>query len=287
MIWFLFAIGSAFFQSVSDVFNKTSSVLADEYLVAWFAKFFAFLFLIPVLLFTSIPAITGLFWVPFVITAVLNVVAIVLYVKALKASDLSLAAPMLSFTPVFLLLTGPVLIGEFPSFVGLLGVLSVFVGAYFLNLRKRTVGFWEPLRALANERGVRLMLVVAFLYSITSVYAKVAVMNSSPLFWVVSDSLLCAVILFPFFWLNSKNKLSKIQSGWKSLVLMSVSSALAVLSQMIVISLTLVAYIISIKRLSTVFGVFWGKLLFKEKDFKERLVGAIIMAAGIILIALS
>lgn len=56
---------------------------------------------------------------------------------------------------------------------------------------------------------------------------------------------------------------------------------------MTAITLALVAYVISLKRLSTVFGVLWGKLLFKEKDFKDRLIGAVIMAAGVILIALS
>lgn len=131
------------------------------------------------------------------------------------------------------------------------------------------------------------MLIVAFLYSITSVYAKVAVLNSSALFWVVADGLLCTVILLPFFLFNSKNKVQQIRAGWRMLVLMGASSAFSVLAQMTAITLALVAYVISIKRLSTVFGVFWGWLLFKEKDVKERLAGALIMAAGIILIAVS
>lgn len=193
MIWFWFGLASAFFQSLSDVFNKTSSLLTDEYLVAWSSRLVSFLVLAPALVFASVPRLGEAFWPAFVVTGIINVVGIVLYVKALKASDLSLAAPMLSFTPVFLLLTGPVLIGEFPSFLGVLGVVSVFIGAYFLNVKKRTKGFLEPLRALVRERGVRLMLIVAFLYSVSSVYAKVAVVNSSALFWVVADSLLVSL----------------------------------------------------------------------------------------------
>ncbi len=259
----------------------------DEYLVSWSYKFFSFLVLAPTLFFIPIPSLGSAFWPAFFITAVLNVVAILLYVRALKASDLSLAVPMLAFTPVFLLITAPVLIGEFPSLLGLLGVLSVFVGAYFLNLQKKSIGVWEPLLALLKEKGVRLMLVVAFLYSITSVFSKVAVVHSSALFWVIADGLLGAILLLPFLLLKSKNKAQQIKRGWKTLVLMGASSAFSVLAQMTAITLALVAYVISLKRLSTVFGVFWGKLFFKEKDFKERLVGAIIMAAGIILIALS
>jgi len=56
---------------------------------------------------------------------------------------------------------------------------------------------------------------------------------------------------------------------------------------MLAINLTLVAYVISIKRLSIIFSVIFGFLLFKEKGFKERLTGAIIMVLGVILITLS
>ena len=57
--------------------------------------------------------------------------------------------------------------------------------------------------------------------------------------------------------------------------------------QMRIIQLTLVSYVIAIKRLSIVFGVLFGYLIFKEKNIKERLAGASIMVAGAVLILLS
>ena len=56
---------------------------------------------------------------------------------------------------------------------------------------------------------------------------------------------------------------------------------------MTAISLTLVTYVIAIKRTSVIMSVLWGAIIFKEKGIKERLVGAVIMVLGVVLIVLS
>ena len=56
---------------------------------------------------------------------------------------------------------------------------------------------------------------------------------------------------------------------------------------MTAINLTLVAYVISIKRTSTIMSVFAGYLVFKEKGVKERLIGTVIMIIGVLFITLS
>jgi drug/metabolite transporter (DMT)-like permease len=43
---------------------------------------------------------------------------------------------------------------------------------------------------------------------------------------------------------------------------------------------------ISIKRTSSIFSVLYGHFLFKEKNIRERLIGAIIMLVGAALIIL-
>ena len=53
---------------------------------------------------------------------------------------------------------------------------------------------------------------------------------------------------------------------------------------MLAISMTNVAYMISLKRTSLLFGVLYGALWFKEEKIAERLMGAIIMILGVFLI---
>lgn len=50
-------------------------------------------------------------------------------------------------------------------------------------------------------------------------------------------------------------------------------NALTSIFQMTAISLTLVVYVISIKRTSAIMSALFGHLIFKEKDIGERLMG--------------
>jgi uncharacterized membrane protein len=52
------------------------------------------------------------------------------------------------------------------------------------------------------------------------------------------------------------------------------------------ISLIEVSYMVSVKRLSILFGVLYGVMFFKETNIKERFLGATVMVLGIILISI-
>jgi len=50
--------------------------------------------------------------------------------------------------------------------------------------------------------------------------------------------------------------------------------------------MTLVAYVISIKRVSILLSVLWGALLFGETGLRERLVGTLLMLLGVVAVTL-
>jgi len=256
------------------------------------------------------------------------VVTTVLYMKALKYSDLSISVPMLTFTPLFLLVTSPIILGEFPSLLGLLGIFLIVSGSYLLNIKEFKQGYLAPFKALFRERGPKLMLIVAFLWSITSNYDKIGALNSSPLLWILAVNLFIAICMIPLllkYSLTSSQKTSVlppsykgtsglspyskktsvlssssqirssrdkdngvlIQQNIKILVIMGLLSTLTSIFQIYAITLTLVAYVIAIKRTSVVFSVLWGHYIFHEKGVKERLLGASIMVMGVVCIVLS
>jgi uncharacterized membrane protein len=53
---------------------------------------------------------------------------------------------------------------------------------------------------------------------------------------------------------------------------------------MVAMSLAKVAYVISVKRMSLLIGVFYGYLFFKEKNIRERLFGATLMFIGFLMV---
>jgi len=286
MLWLILAISAAFFESMKDVFSKFSLKKIDEWVVAWALSFIAAVCLFPVIFFAKIPPLGNQFWIALLIAGSLSAAATVIYMKALKSSDLSLSIPMLAFTPLFLLLSSPILLGEFPNFLGLTGVLLIVVGSYTLNIKEKHKGYLAPFKALIKEKGPMLMLCVAFIWSIGSNFDKIGVKNSSPVFWSFASNAFVGIVMIPIMLYKAKN-INKIPSRVKLLFPIGLFKGITSLFQMIAINLTLVAYVISIKRTSIIISVLLGFLIFREKNIKERLAGAAIMIVGILFIALS
>ena len=288
MLWLILSLLTAFFEAMKGILSKISlDKNIDEYVLAWFLRFSTFLFALPVLFFIKIPTIGNQFWMALLISAGLNILATIYYMKALKHSDISLSYPLISFTPLFLLITSPIIVGEFPSSYGLIGILIIVFGAYFMNISHLHKGLFAPLKYLLKEKGPKSMLIVAFLYSIISNYDKIGILNSSPVFWVISNNFFIALGLFPIMLLKSRNIKKQIIPNLRALVPIGMSSALLLICQMTAIKLTLVVYVISVKRTSAIMSIIMGCLFLKEKNIKERLFGAAIMLIGVILIAMT
>ncbi|MDA3779839.1 MAG: GRP family sugar transporter [Bacteroidales bacterium] len=286
MTWVIFAILTAIFRSLTDVAGKIGLKNIDEYIVAWSLNFFSLPFLIPILFFIEIPKISPGFWVAMLISGLLNVVAVILYMRAIKLSDLSLCIPMITFTPLFLLLTSPIIVGEFPNIYGVLGILLIVFGSYVLNIKQKKEGYLAPFKALLKEKGPQLMLIVAFIWSITSNFDKVGIQNSSPVFWAIAINIFITIILTPIIFFRSGKNIKQIRTNFKPLIAVGFTNAIMILCHMIAISMTLVAYLISIKRTSAIISVIFGSLFFKEKNIKSRLLGSLIMIIGVLLITL-
>jgi len=286
MLWFVFSLLTAISEATKDAILKKGVERIDEYVVAWLLRALPLPFLLLLLLFVPIPPIDATFWVALVAGGSINVVTTIMYVKAIKISPLSLVLPMLTFTPAFLLLTSPLMIGEFPSMVGLIGVILIVIGAYTLNIKDVRRGYLSPFKVLVREKGPLIMLGVAILWAVTSNFDKIGVIHSSVVFWVVSVHAFISAVLFPVMFYKSRRKFSKIKSNLKVVPLLGIVPAMTSIFQMTAITLTIVPYVISIKRTSTIFGSLYGFFLFREREIKQRMLGVIIMVIGVLLIAL-
>lgn len=287
MPWFLLAISVAFLQSVKDVYNKTQLQDFDEYIIGCSLTFFTSLFLSPLLFFIEIPQLGNNFWLALLVSGSLNAIAFTVYLRAIKISDLSIIAPITTFTPLFLLITSPLIVGEFPKPLGVMGVLLIVVGSYLLNIKEKHQGHLAPFRAIVRDKGSRLALLVSFIWSLTSNFDKIGVQNSSPIFWGISIFFTISMLLLPIVLQKSHRSLYKLQTGGWKLVVYGMINSVAMGCQMVAINLTLVAYVIAVKRSSALFSVILGKIVLKEKGIKERFLGAGIMVAGVFLITLS
>lgn len=286
MMWLILAILSAFFEAVKDVVSKHNLKANDEYVVTWSLTFFTAAFLTPLLFIIEIPPLNQQFWIALLIGSSMNAVIALLYIKAIKLSDLSLAVPLVALTPLFMLLTSPLIVGEYPNFFDGIGVFLIVMGSYLLNIKEKSQGYLAPFKALLHQPGSKLMLLVAFLWSITTNFDKIGVQNSSPIFWVFALLTTMSVLLLPVLLHKTSNPKRQIIQYLPMLMATGFFNALGVICQMQALTMTLVVQVIALKRTSVLMGVLFGHFIFKEKDIQERFLGAAIMMGGVLFITL-
>lgn len=168
-----------------------------------------------------------------------------------------------------------------------MGIFIIVIGAYVLKFQDKSRGYLVPFKSLFKETGSRLMFLVVLVWSITANVDKIGVENSSPIIWTIAGHLSVAVFSLPILFLKSKPNIQNITSNGRNLILIGLINTGAILCQMTALKLTLVSYVIAVKRTSALFNVLWGWLIFKEVGIKERIAGSIIMIIGVVVITLS
>ena len=253
------------------------------------------------------------FWGWVAVMVPLEIAAMLLYMAAIRDHPLSLTLPYLAFTPVFVLLVAFVLLGEQPTPSGASGVLLVVCGAWLLNVRHARRDDWrswaEPLRAIFYEPGSRMMLAVAVIYAFTSTLSKGAMQHMAPATSVAFYFALLGLAALVLFGLPQPARLLRAfglkraerragnaatepttgtapcpASGpsWRS----SGSMGLWSIPTFWPLQRVEVAYMISVKRVSLLFGILFGALIFGEPGLKTHLPAGALMLAGVVLIAL-
>lgn len=283
--WVFLSLTSAFSLATSDALTKKALADSNEYIVAWFRLLFSVPLLVILLIFIPVPELDAGFYRAFVLSLPLEILAMVLYIKALRISPLSLTLPFLSLTPVFLIFVSYFILGEKISLKGGIGIMFLAAGSFTLNLHEMRNGILGPFRAIARERGSVLMILVAFIYGITSSLGKMAIEHSSPLFFGATYFIVLTIIFSPIALVMGRDIKNFVkEKRYKGLFFPGLFYSVMIAAHMTAISLTKVAYMISLKRTSLIVGVIYGYFFFKEKNIRERLTGALFMFTGFVMI---
>jgi len=87
-LWVVLSLISAFSLATSDALSKKALQGNNEYLVAWFRLVFTMPVLLVAMFFTPVPELDNDFYKAFCIALPLEIVTVILYIKALKLSPL-------------------------------------------------------------------------------------------------------------------------------------------------------------------------------------------------------
>jgi drug/metabolite transporter (DMT)-like permease len=290
MHWISLTLLSAFFLATADTLSKRylSHYRPGELVLVRFGV--AGMLLLPLLLWEPWPSLSPVFWGWIAVAMPLELLAMWLYMQAIRSSPLSLTLPYLAFTPAFNTLTAYLVLGETVTLSGFSGILLIVFGAWLLNLQATQnaggLNILAPFRAITRERGSRLMLMVAALYSLTSVTGKGALLHTTPAFFGP----------FYFVALGATSLLlfaSRDVSTWRALgrhpwahLAIGACMGAMVVTHFYAIEHIEVAYMIAVKRISLLFGLLYGAWLFKETGLLKNLVAGMLMVLGVFLIVM-
>ncbi len=213
MSWFVYAFVCALSLATADALSKKAlDDNIDSSIVAWVRTGYTLPFMAFIIPFIETPELDGVFYLAMFLAVPLDIIALLLYMKAIKISPLSLTLPFLSLTPVILIGTSYIILGEKPDKSGFIGIVLVVIGAYLLNVHTISRGLLEPFKAIAKEQGSVLMIIVAFTFSIGACIGKIAVQHSNPIFFSVVYSFLLSLFLFLVISFRNKQFFSKVTS---------------------------------------------------------------------------
>ncbi len=130
------------------------------------------------------------------------------------------------------------------------------------------------------------MLLVAIMYSLAAVLGKKAILHSSVMFFTLVFFLALNSLTLLFVEITGKGKVAKVFSKPLEGSVAGTLLFIHLICHGWAISMTKAVYMISIKRMSILFGVIYGGIFFSEKNLLYRLAGAGLMIAGATVISL-
>ncbi len=285
---------TAICQSVTDLGTKAATrtaddraILATQWVAGALLLTIACFVLYPALLVAPRETLAALtkpgFWTLLVWSGALNVVAYALYIRAFRLSDASLVAPLVLLTPVLMLVTSPIMTGEQAPPMGVFGVLFTVLGVGLLDADQAS-GRRFNFHVFARDKGARMMIGTAVIWSVTANIDKLGVRASTPLVWITAVTIvisLCALL----YWVAGRRAAPSL---FQLRYAIGAGSAMAFGNtlQMWALTILFTPYVIAIKRLSALFTVLASGHVLKEES-SGRLLGAAVMLIGAMMIALA
>ena len=287
MLWALAAFVASFSWATADLISKHLMNHRGEnrYHTLW-ARFIASNIPMGIALwFQGVPHIGPNFWWAYPTVIVGDTVASIFYITALQEAPISLTVPLLSSAPLFMLLTSSVILREFPSVRGSLGVILVVTGAYLLNLHMAKGGVLMPLKELVRSKASRLVMGAAFIFSIDTAFGKMVLQSTNVAFFGLTYCLGMGVAMLPVL-LYKTGTVPVKKLATPPFFALGILFGTGIVSFLYAMGETNIAYVSGVGRLSMVIAVLYGKFFFKEQHISQRIAGSLVILCGVVLILL-
>lgn len=272
---------------LGNVFQKQLTTNGNHPLLVNFLTYLL-LSLLCVLLYWALPPqnFSFDFWFYALLGGVVGATGNAFLVKALEKGELSVMGSINAYKSVIGMLVAVLLLGEIPNLWGILGVGVIIYGSYFVLDSKDEPFSW----ALLKNPAIQFRIWAMILTAIEAVFVKKLILASSTAYAFICWSVFGAFfsfLLLQFYCISIKHECKKIASADISKYLLLV---LCVGIMQFTTNYTFehipVGYALSLFQLSSIVSVLLGYRIFQEKEIYRKLIGAVLMMIGSVMIIL-
>ena len=219
---------------------------------------------------------------PGLILILISLFSALLFLKAIKQSDLSLTIPLLSLSPLFSSFFSFFFLDEKLSYFQYIGVFLIIFGTLVLYSKKITLGeILKSFKVLAINNSAKLMIVVSLIWSLTPVLDKLCLEHSSINIHGLIQSFGLMILLI-FLLKKEKYEFLSLKRNWRLILITILTGIIATVLQFYAILFNYVPIMETIKRsIGQLSSVLFGKLFFKEEITKPKILGVLILSVGV------
>lgn len=280
MIGYLAALLSAVFASSKDLVSKKLSFSVDGTTSA----FASFLFAIPYYLICMVAlSIVGVKWwlysgnfVEFVVLrSVTDTVAEITKMYAFMFADISLLACVYAVYPLMLLILSPLLTGDPLKIQHVFAIGCIVIGSLIITVR-------PDMHVLkAQKKGIFFGLISGIFFALNTCFDRLAAQQSSPVFSGFAMTALSMLFMLPFMFKKQRGaQLGKYSKGF---LLRGFFEAAFMICRLWALQFFSGPFVVVFQKLSFVFSIVGGRVVFKEQDFGRRLLAGVVVLLGVII----
>ncbi len=247
----------------------------------------------------------GFLW-PMLATGMLNIGIMFGKMKARALEDVSLVTPIDSTTPAVVIVTSMIILGEYPSRLGWIGIWLLAIGTYVLNIQdfkealaqrvdaravtgwRRAIRIWlAPFLALGRSAGVRWAFFAVGLSTVALPYDGLVARRANMGFGFGCVCAIAALGNLVVALRRDEHRGVKPGEAVSKATTLALLLAAAIWITGFAFRLDIVPYVGTMKRLAIPLTIIFAYYLAGEKkSFRERLLGGVIMVVGAALITL-
>ena len=272
-------LSSAFLHALWNLLLKQSQ---EKYIAMGWQVIISAIISVFALFFTGLPPRS--LWIFVLISTTLEAIYFFLLTSAYNDHDFSLIYPVArGAAPALVVIWTVLFLGEIPSVGGLIGIIMIICGLVI-------IGATSLIQNHTNKpqlRGIVMALSVALVISIYTLVDGYAVKHGPALSYGLSLFVLMPVLTTPFIVRHSGwvPMLKVFRDQPARLVLVGFLGVAAYMMALFAYSIAPVNYSEAIREVSVVMGAFAGWYFLGEQMGKIRIIGSVVIFAGIVFIA--